>query len=153
MDRRRPLSDAWLVWDAERLEGYPHSDGPAARLDESAPAGQHGRARKPLGQRLLHDVLLYGAGVASALFGVGLALLLGSFISAYSVLTEVSRVENRSIVEYPAANFDQLAVLSDAAAEGQKTAQTDRGPARDVRPAENAVKLSDEVGRKGSSRL
>ena len=153
MYRRRPLSDAWLFWDAERLDGYPHSDGTVPGSEGFTRSGRHRRARQPLRLRLLQDILLYGAGVASALLGVGLAVLLGSFISAYSVLSEVDREDSGPIVEYPASNTGRLALLSDAAAEAQKRAQQARETARDEGPADIAEKPPGGVGQANTRHL
>jgi len=115
MGQRRPLSDAWLFWDAERLESYPHSGSTGADARQPAQGPISETPGKPLRLRLLEDLLLYFAGVASAMVGVGLALLLGSFISAYSVLTDVKPASDESIVDYPALNLDKLVLLADAA--------------------------------------
>lgn len=119
MEQRRPLNDAWLYWDAERLEGFPHSDGGAFDCEHTARGDAGGGPRRPLRLRLTQDILLYAAGVASALFGVGLAVLLGSFISAYSVLTEVSRSGIEPIIDYPSMSSDKIALLTNAATAAQ----------------------------------
>lgn len=115
MGRLKPLSDAWLYWDAERLEGYPHSDGDSRESADTTTARVEGPPRKPLRVRLLEDLLIYVAGIASALIGVGLALLLGSFLSAYSVLSEVNRASGESIVAYPSMKAGRSTLLADAA--------------------------------------
>lgn len=116
MGRLRPLSDAWLYWDAERLEGFPHSD--SAHQDALPPEAdlQRHDPRKTLRLRLLEDLLIYGAGIVSALLGMGLAVLLGSFIATYSALSEVNRsAGHANAVPGHAAYMDRRTLLADAA--------------------------------------
>lgn len=130
MGRLRPLSDTWLFWDAERLESYPHSDGDSRESADTTTARVEGPPREPLRVRLLEDLLIYVAGIASALIGVGLVLLLGSFLSAYSVLSEVNRASGESIVAYPSLKVDRPELLADAAtaAAGKREATAASAP-------------------------
>lgn len=100
MTTKRPLNDAWLFWDAERLERFPHSSesdhvhAPAAG-DDDAPA-------TPLRVRLLEDVVLYVAGISAAMAGVGFALLVGSFLSAYAALNDAAPQTDARLLAPPA---------------------------------------------------
>ncbi|MDX1513725.1 MAG: hypothetical protein R3174_08270 [Gammaproteobacteria bacterium] len=95
------MSDAWLFWDAEKLEGYPHTEAPAPGREGKRSGADS--AHRPLRLGLFQDLLIYAAGIVSALVGVGFALLIGSFISAYSMLSDVNRSRYRPIAEYAAA--------------------------------------------------
>lgn len=87
MSSRQPLNDSWLFWNAERLEEFPHvseDDCTCASAGSGAEEGDQG-ARRPA---VLENLLLYVGGVSAALVGVGLVLLIGSFLSAYSALND-----------------------------------------------------------------
>ncbi len=85
MSSKQPLSDAWLFWDAERIEDFPHASDddyaptPNERDDESDDQESSRLA-------LVENLLLYIGGISAAMAGVGLVILIGSFLSAYSAL-------------------------------------------------------------------
>lgn len=111
--RLKPLSDAWLFWDAERLEAYPHSDSGPEACEDSVTESDAADPPGPLRLRLFEHLLVYVAGIASALVGMGLAVMLGSFVHAYGVLSAVNQGATNPVVDYPSLN---VALLADAAA-------------------------------------
>jgi hypothetical protein len=108
MTVKQPLSDAWLYWDPERISGYPHTSDPEPERAQSTRGGEVPGAGKRLRLCMFEDLLLYVAGIASALVGVALAVLLGSFISAYSMLNDFGERARRPIVPYPEVRSDQI---------------------------------------------
>ncbi len=116
MNVKQPLSDAWLYWDPERVNGYPHTSDPEPEEAQPAPRGDIPFAGKQLRLSMFEDLLLYVAGIASALVGVALAVLLGSFISAYSMLNDFGERARQPIVPYPAATSGHTGLLADATA-------------------------------------
>ena len=129
------MSDAWLFWDPERLEAYPHSGGSGAEpgLPTTEGADSVGRSFR---LEMFQDLLIYAAGIASALIGVALAVLVGSFISAYSVLSEASRTGVNAKVEHPVARVERTTVLADAAAVAARSAGSERhSPGHSARPS------------------
>ncbi len=124
MTVKQPLSDAWLYWDPERVNGYPHTSDPAPEGARSAPRGDVPVAGKRLRLSMFEDLLLYVAGIASALVGVALAVLLGSFISAYSMLNDLGERARQPIVSYPAVTLGHTGLLADR--EGETDAMTAR---------------------------
>ena len=85
MNGKQPLNDSWLFWNAERLEEFPHvseNDYTCATADTAAKACEQG----PSPSAVLEDLLLYIGGASAALAGMGLVILIGSFVSAYSAL-------------------------------------------------------------------
>jgi hypothetical protein len=106
MTVKQPLSDAWLYWDPERISGYPHTSDPEPEGTQSTPGGYVPGAGKRLRLCMFEDLLLYVAGIASALVGVALAVLLGSFVSAYAMLSDVGERARQPIVPYPTVRSD-----------------------------------------------
>ena len=135
MGSLKPLSDAWLFWDAERLDAYPHSDSGPEAGEESVTESDAADPPGPLRLRLFEHLLVYVAGIASALVGMGLAIMLGSFVHAYSVLSAVNQGATKPVVDYSSLN---VALLSDAAAaagEPEVAAPSARPPTGSDHPA------------------
>jgi hypothetical protein len=85
MKSRQPLNDTWLFWNAERLEEFPHvpeNDYAPATVDGDPEGGSRGSSPRAMFEALL----LYVGGVSAAMVGVGLVIMIGSFISAYAAL-------------------------------------------------------------------
>lgn len=114
MTKQKHLNDAWLYWDPEQMDTFPHSSMAHPQTSERTPR-ETGKRAKPLQLRLFEDVVLYAAGLASAIAGIGLVILLGSFISAYSVLTETHRGAHHSIAGF--SGVGQRTHAPDAGAE------------------------------------
>ncbi len=98
MNCKQPLDDTWLFWNPERLDEFPHI---ADDDHVGAPADCDDDERGSAALDLLEDVLLYVAGVSAAMVGVGLAVLIGSFISAYSALNSPGPWERAAVPEQP----------------------------------------------------
>ena len=124
MDIKQPLSDAWLYWDPERVNGYPHTSDPEPEEAQPAPRGDVPVAGKQLHLSMFEDLLLYVAGIAYALVGVALAVFLGSFISAYSMLNDFGEHARRPIIPYPPVRPGHTELLADR--EGETDAMTAR---------------------------
>lgn len=108
MNSRQPLNDSWLFWNAERLEEFPHvceDDHACAPADGDADDGEGGSARLAM----LEDLLLYVAGVSAAMTGVGLAVLIGSFISAYAALNSPDAADRAAVPAPPYQSLERSA--------------------------------------------
>lgn len=115
MERLKPLSDAWLFWDAERLDNYPHSENdPPARRETGAGPGEVSM-RKLLPRRPFGNHLICAAGVVAVMFVVGLAALLGSFLSAYTMLSETRSRAGARVIGDASPSEGVLAVYESAA--------------------------------------
>lgn len=86
MSSKQPMNDAWLFWDAERIEDFPHAsdDGYPRTADERDDESDEQASSR---RALVESLLLYVGGISAALAGVGLVILIGSFLSAYSALS------------------------------------------------------------------
>ena len=103
MKRTQPLDDTWLFWNAERIEDFPHvpDDDYAGASDEgeSEETGEDEQARSR--REMLAELLLYVGGASAAMAGVGLVILIASFISAYSALSTPAAAERAGFLEQP----------------------------------------------------
>lgn len=82
---KQPLDDSWMFWNAEHLDEYPdisENEHEHVTADDEHENGNPGSDRLAM----LEVVLLYVGGVSAAMVGMGLVVLIGSFISAYSAL-------------------------------------------------------------------
>lgn len=114
MNCKQPLDDTWLFWNPERLDEFPHvADddhvGAPANCDDD-------EERRSATLDLLEDVLLYVAGVSAAMVGVGLAVLIGSFISAYSALNSPGPWERAAVPAQPYLSLERPAQSPEASA-------------------------------------
>ncbi len=108
MNSKQPLDDTWLFWNAERLEEFPHvseNDYTCATDDGDAEEGKQG----PSPAAILAHLLLYVGGVSAALVGVGLVVLIGSFISAYSALNAADARERAAVPGQPYLSLQRSA--------------------------------------------
>ncbi|MDH3317505.1 MAG: hypothetical protein OER43_17275 [Gammaproteobacteria bacterium] len=105
MNCKQPLDDTWLFWNPERVDEFPH----AADDDHvGAPADcDDDEERGSAALDLLEDLLLYVAGVSAAMVGVGLAVLIGSFISAYSALNSPGAWERAAVPAQPFLSLER----------------------------------------------
>lgn len=108
MNGKQPLNDTWLFWNAERLEEFPHvceNDHACAPADGVADDGE----RESSVSSLLGELFLYVAGVSAAMMGIGLAVLIGSFISAYSALNSPDAAERAAVPAQPSPGLERSA--------------------------------------------
>ncbi len=109
MIHKQPLNDSWLFWNPERLAEFPHGSEAdhvaqplTEPLDQDAPEESYGFS-------LLEDLVVYVAGISAAMVGVALAVLIASFISAYSVLNDAA-ARNPGVAAMPGhARLEQAA--------------------------------------------
>ncbi len=89
MKRTHPLDDTWLFWNAERIEDFPHVlDDDYARGTREGESEETEEDEQALWRgETLAELLLYVGGASAAMAGVGLVILIASFISAYSALS------------------------------------------------------------------
>ena len=134
MRTNRLLSDDWLYWNAERLEEFPHGD----RNDYAGAAPEADDANEETESRmlsLLEDFLLYVAGVSAAMVGVGFAVLIGSFISAYSALNSPGAMVRAQAAPQAYSRQDPEIALEPAAARGSTLIRPDAGSGGRIHPA------------------
>jgi len=108
MKSKQPLNDSWLFWNAERLEDFPHvseRDYACATVQGDAEEGEHDSSRPAM----VEDLLLCVGGVSAAIMGVGLAALIGSFISAYSALNGSGESRHAAVPPRPYLSHQRAA--------------------------------------------
>ncbi len=85
MSSKQPLNDTWLFWDAERIDDFPHaSDDDYGRTANHRDNESDEQESSQLA--LVENLLLCVGGISAAMAGMGLVILIGSFLSAYSAL-------------------------------------------------------------------
>ncbi len=127
MKHTQPLNDSWLFWNAERIEEFPHvseDDDAKGFAERDAGSGE----KKPTVVDMLEDLLLYLAGISAAVVGLGLAILFGSFISAYSALNNTAPTDRAAAVAAPSLSLQQSSPhLSAAPSRAGLTEPTESG--------------------------
>ena len=103
MTRTQPLDDTWLFWNAERIEDFPHipDDDYAGATGEGESEALEEEEQAHLRREMLAELLLYVGGASAAMAGVGLVILIASFISAYSALRTPAVGERAGLPEEP----------------------------------------------------
>ncbi len=108
MKYKQPLNDTWMFWNAERLDEYPHvsaNELACATADDDQEDGEQESSRLA-GLELF---LLYVGGVSAAMVGMGLVVLIGSFISAYSALNGPAASEQATAPAHPSLSLQHPA--------------------------------------------
>ncbi len=104
MKHTQPLNDSWLFWNAERIEDFPHvaDDDYAGAIGEGeSEAAEEEDEQAHSRREMLAELLLYVGGASAAMAGVGLVILIASFISAYSALSTPAAGEQARLLEQP----------------------------------------------------
>jgi hypothetical protein len=108
MNSKQPLNDTWLFWNAERIEEFPHAsenDYTCATADGDDEKSEQG----PSPAAMMEDLLLYVGGVSAALVGMGLVILIGSFVSAYSDLNGADASDRVVVLAQPYLSLQRSA--------------------------------------------
>lgn len=113
MNGKQPLNDAWMFWNAEHLDEYPQvsevgHEQAAADEDPEHSGGASSRTA------MLELLLLYVGGVSAAVAGMGLVILIGSFLSAYSALNAPVAAERATAPANPYLSLDRPAASAKA---------------------------------------
>ena len=148
MSHKKPLDDAWFFWDAERVDEFPHfSDNDCTRETAHDDAAHNARERpRPA---MLEDLMLYVGGIGAALLGMGLVILIGSFISAYSALNGAGAGERAEWPTQPYLSFKRPAPAGVDAP--RRTAPLEPAPSAtaaggSMRPTRGAVPARERSG-------